>query len=231
MLVTILCLIGLVVVGMIAARIMSPQDKSSNSYKHKRRRKSKQEPHLGRVAPTFSDTNSNDPDEILGLKPAHDCSAESQVSAVSKPRIISIHLVAAADREYVGYELLQAILATGLRYGDMQIFHRHQERNGSGPVLFSMSSISEPGTFDLPNIGGFSCRGVSFFMRYDNISDPQQAFHAMIEAAMMMQEDLGGHVLASDRQPLDQAVIEHYEQQINEFVKQHTDEARVSSRD
>ncbi|MDF1655831.1 MAG: cell division protein ZipA [Coxiellaceae bacterium] len=230
MLVTILCLIGLVIVGMIAARMMGPQDKSSNQYKHKRRRKSKQEPHLGRVAPTFSDSNSNDPDEILGLKPAQDAAADYQ-PAIIKPQIISIHLVAAADREYAGYELLQAILATGLRYGEMQIFHRHQQRNGSGPVMFSMSSISEPGTFDLPNIGGFSCRGVSYFMRYDNISDPQHAFHTMVEAAMMMQEDLGGSILAGDRQPLDEAVIQHYEQQINEFVKQHTDEVRVSGRD
>ncbi|MDF1759207.1 MAG: cell division protein ZipA [Coxiellaceae bacterium] len=231
MLVTILCLIGLVVVGMIAARVMSPQDKSSNQYKHKRRRKSKQEPHLGRVTPTFSDSNSDDPDEILGIKPAQDYPADVEEAAVQKPQIIAIHLIAAADREYVGYELLQAILATGLRYGDMQIFHRHQQRNGNGAVMFSMSSISEPGTFDLPNIGGFSCRGVTFFMRYDNISDPLQAFHSMIESAMMMQEDLGGRILAGDRQPLDQAVIEHYEQQINEFVKQYTDEVRVSGRD
>lgn len=220
MLVTILCLIGLVIIGMIAARVMGQDKPGSNHYK--KRRKAKQEPKLGRVTPTFSNSASDDPDEILGIKPSQSDSL-SPAPAVNKPKIIAIYLIAAADQEFAGYELLQAILATGLRYGDMQIFHRHIKKNGKGPVLFSMSSISEPGTFDLPNIGGFSCRGVTFFMQYDAISDPKEALHLMIESAQMMQDDLGGRILAGDRQPLDKATIEHYQQQIDAFVQQHTE--------
>ena len=227
MLITILCLIGLVVVAMLAIRLFG-QDSSASS---QRRQKRRHEPTLQNAASDSVDrasSDSEDPDEVLGLK--------SQVSSLiqedqpkqqakpAQPKLIAFYLVAKAECEFSGYDLLQAILSTGFRYGDMQIFHRHVERSGKGSVLFSLSAISEPGTFDLPNIGGFSCRGLTLFMQYDQISDPVHSLDLMVDAAVQLQEELGGHLLAGDRQPLDDTTIKHYRQQIEQFVLQHTED-------
>lgn len=230
MLITILCLIGLVVVAMVAVRVFGgdhQQSSSQSQNRYKKRKRSRQEPKLKRVAPTFHDdvVDSDDPDEVLGLKARTEPKAIQSVSSKpAEPKVVAFYLVAPADQEFIGYDLLQAILSVGFRYGDMKIFHRHADRNGKGPVLFSMSSISEPGTFDLPNIGGFSCRGLTMFMQYDRISDPVHALDMMVDAAVQLQDELGGRLLAGDRQPLDEQTINHYRQKIEAFVLQHTEQ-------
>ena len=231
MLITILCLIGLVVVAMVAVRLFGgdhQQPSSSQSHnRYKKRRKSRQEPKLKRVTPIFHEevVDSDDPDEVLGLKAkSEDVAVEPAPVNSNEPKVVAFYLVASADQEFIGYDLLQAILSVGFRYGEMKIFHRHAERNGKGPVLFSMSSISEPGTFDLPNIGGFSCRGLTMFMQYDRISDPVNALEIMVDTAVQLQEELGGRLLAGDRQPLDDQIIARHRQQIESFVLQHTEQ-------
>ena len=39
--------------------------------------------------------------------------------------------------------LLQNILESGLRFGEMDIFHRHESMAGNGEVLFSMANALE----------------------------------------------------------------------------------------
>lgn len=215
MLITILCLIGLVIVAMIAIRIFG-QDASSPSF-NRQKRKSK-----ARHEPTLSPLEANDDaDEVLGLNANAQIEPES-TPVNAAPKVIAFYLVAKADEGFMGYDLLQAILSAGFRFGDMNIFHRHEHRAGKGAVLFSLSSISEPGTFDIDNMGGFSCRGLTIFMQYDRISDPVHVLDLMIEAGAQLHEELGGRLLAGDRQPLDQATVTHYRQQIEDYVLQHT---------
>ena len=56
---------------------------------------------------------------------------------------------------FKGPALLQNILESGLRFGEMDIFHRHESMAGNGEVLFSMANALKPGTFDLDDIEGF----------------------------------------------------------------------------
>src|SRR3990167_6942283 len=65
------------------------------------------------------------------------------------PDYISLHVMAPREYPYNGYELLQALLTNGLRYGDRNIFHRHETKTGRGRVLFSLASVNKPGTFEL----------------------------------------------------------------------------------
>ncbi len=111
-------------------------------------------------------------------------------------RLLVLNLVAEKQRPYMGYELLQALLSSGMRYGKMNIFHRHEEISGQGPTLFSVATLMEPGTFDMSNIGGFSCPGLTFFMQMplDSVMKPLQVFELMLQTVQQMAEDLGGDI-------------------------------------
>ena len=71
--------------------------------------------------------------------------------------------VISRDEGVQGPALLQNILESGLRFGEMDIFHRHESMAGHGEVLFSMANAVKPGVFDLDDIDHFSTRAVSFF--------------------------------------------------------------------
>jgi len=116
--------------------------------------------------------------------------------------VIVLHLISNPDHPYRGYELLQAMLTVGLRYGKWGIFHRHEEITGRGPILFSLASSVEPGTFDLAKMGSFSTPGLTLFMRVSSLENPPQAFETLLAAAKQLAEELGGTVCDEKRFPL-----------------------------
>ena len=127
--------------------------------------------------------------------------------AIHSEEIIVLMLLARRDRPYVGYELLQALLSAGLRFGKMNIFHRyHQTAQGSG-ILFSLASAVEPGTFEMSKMGGFSSAGLTLFMRTSDSEDPLLTFDLMLETAKQLVEDLGGEVYDGKREPLTEEKI------------------------
>jgi cell division protein ZipA len=68
---------------------------------------------------------------------------------------LMIFLLAKSNRQLAGYELLQAVLSAGFRFGEGGLFHRHQYPNCQGPVMCSLAAATPTGVFDLQNIGGF----------------------------------------------------------------------------
>jgi cell division protein ZipA len=116
--------------------------------------------------------------------------------------LVVLHLIAPLDSPYRGYELLQAMLTAGLRYGKWNIFHRHTQITGRGPILFSLASSVEPGTFDLAKMGSFSTAGLTIFMRTSNVENPGQALEMLWTATQQLVQELGGTVCDEKRVPL-----------------------------
>ena len=203
MLTILLILIALVVIAMIAIKVTS-SDTLSNS--NTRKKPKKKEPKIQRRSNTrttsyASDEGDEDPDAVLGLRTKTESNTQTN-EANTPPKVITMNLVAPPGQEYTGYELLQAILATGLRFGEMKIFHRHVERSGRGEMLFSMTSLVEPGTFDLPSMGSYSTPGLTFFMCYNQINDPHTALDLMIDTVQELRDELGGDIMDNQHQPI-----------------------------
>lgn len=131
--------------------------------------------------------------------------------------VIYFIITAKEDRPYIGYELLQTLLTAGLRFGAMNIFHRHEDLNGRGKILFSIASASEPGTFEINKMGAYCGKGLMMFLRLTRTKDVMQAFEIMLEAAKQIVEDLGGVILDDERQPLVQEKIEKIRKKILNF--------------
>lgn len=129
----------------------------------------------------------------------------------AQPASVMMFLLAKTNRQFAGYELLQTLLAAGLRFGDGQLFHRHQQANGQGPVICSLAAATEAGTFDLQTMGAFSVRGLCLFMAVSG-SPPIDAerLSIMLDTARQLSEGLDAHLLDSQRQPLTDEAVEHY---------------------
>jgi len=126
--------------------------------------------------------------------------------------VLVVHLMANKGETVAGQQLLDAILGVGLRYGAMKIFHRHLNDDGSGPVLFSMANLVNPGTFDLNSMGDLEVPGVTLFMALDDIEDPVSAFNIMIEAIDSIVASLQLNVMDESRSSMTRQTIDHYRQ-------------------
>ena len=137
-------------------------------------------------------------------------------SADQPQEVLVIHLMANKGETVAGQQLLDAILGVGLRYGAMKIFHRHLNDDGSGPVLFSMANLVNPGTFDLNTMGDLEVPGVTLFMALDDIEDPVSAFNIMIEAIDNIVASLKLNVMDESRSSMTRQTIDHYRQRARE---------------
>lgn len=140
--------------------------------------------------------------------------------------VLVINVIARDEEGFKGPALLQNILESGLRFGEMDIFHRHESMAGNGEVLFSMANALKPGTFDLDDIEGFSTRAVSFFLGLPGPRHPKQAFDVMVAAARKLAHELGGELKDDQRSVLTAQTIEHYRQRIVEFERRQLTQKR-----
>ncbi|MBA1200921.1 cell division protein ZipA [Pseudomonas capeferrum] len=133
--------------------------------------------------------------------------------------VLVISVISRDEGGFKGPALLQNILESGLRFGEMDIFHRHESMAGHGEVLFSMANAVKPGIFDLDDIDHFSTRAVSFFLGLPGPRHPKQAFDVMVAAARKLAHELDGELKDDQRSVLTAQTIEHYRQRIVEFER------------
>lgn len=131
--------------------------------------------------------------------------------------VIPIYLLAPPHQNYRGYELLQALLTAGLRFGAQKIFYRYENKQVKGDVLFSLASIQKPGTFEISRMGAHECPGLVLFMTVDGSVDHLHAFELMIETAKQLEEDLGGELFDEHHQPLTPEIIAQMSENIERF--------------
>jgi cell division protein ZipA len=156
--------------------------------------------------------NKNSPDEwgmVDGVR---------RIETASKHFIV-IRLMAPKNTSYVGYELMQALLSGGLRYGSHNIFHYHEETGEEEKILFSLASAVEPGTFELSQMGSITCPGLTLFMEYSSNSetDPLNRLTLMLDTARQLSEDLGGQLFADTLKPLTENDIKKWRIQFESY--------------
>ncbi len=127
-------------------------------------------------------------------------------------QMVMMFLLAKESHQFAGYELLQTVLAAGLRFGEGNLFHRHQLPNGQGPVIFSLAAATASGVFDLQNMGAFNVRGLCLFMQLSGSPTIDiDRFNILYETARQLSEGLDAHLLDDRRQPLTKEGVARYQ--------------------
>jgi cell division protein ZipA len=155
----------------------------------------------------------------VSAKPRHNSKPAAEKAPVDVEEVLVINVVSRDEQGFKGPALLQNILESGLRFGEMDIFHRHESMAGNGEVLFSMANALKPGTFDLDDIEGFSTRAVCFFLSLPGPRHPKQAFDLMVASARKLAHELSGELKDDQRSVLTAQTIEHYRQRIVEYER------------
>lgn len=144
------------------------------------------------------------PDDIIAIRKvaipeeAHPVEMTSQQDT---EETLMLFLLAKQNRQLAGYEMLQSILAAGLRFGEGHIFHRYQFTNSQGPVICSLAAATPTGTFDLQNIGAFQAKGLCLFMHLSGQSGVDtERLEKMLEIAHQLAEGLDTYLLDDKRQ-------------------------------
>lgn len=178
--------------------------------------------------PEQSSFNLDKPTELQRPSKEDIRSSEDQVSSRTKrteseqvpvASVVVLHLMAKEGDFFQGEELLEALLKQGLRYGSMKIFHRHEEEEGAGPVIYSVANSVNPGTFDLKNMDQLTTPGISLFFAMEDVSDPAGTLDSLFISAKQIAADLDGELKDESRSIITRQTEEHYRQRVADFCR------------
>lgn len=151
---------------------------------------------------------------------ATDDDAQPQAAEAQASEVLILYVLMPEGQDVNGAMLLPSLLTLGFKYGEMNIFHRHQDNAGSGQVLFSLANMFNPGTFDLEAMDEMYTRGLSLFMTLPGPGEALQNFNLMHNAAKKLAEEFGGQILDGQRNMLTVQTTRHYVERIREFQRQ-----------
>jgi cell division protein ZipA len=132
--------------------------------------------------------------------------------------IICLQLLTNSGRPMNGERVLHLLRQYGLRFGEMSLFHRFEEANGQGPLMFSVLRYTPDGptNFDLETMTQEKFDGLTFFLALPNVK-AVHGYDMMNSIAGLLARDLAADVFDEHMMPLTKQLREHYRHQVLEF--------------
>ncbi|WP_298772982.1 cell division protein ZipA [uncultured Shewanella sp.] len=141
--------------------------------------------------------------------------SQGEQDALAEPQdVLVLHVTAKEGDTFNGAELLPCLLTLNFKFGDMNIFHRHQDNAGKGQVLFSLANMVKPGIFNPDHMEQFTTQGVVLFMTLPCHGDALMNFSIMLNCAHQIADDLQGQVLDGGRELWGESTKQAYLQRI-----------------
>jgi cell division protein ZipA len=146
-----------------------------------------------------------------------DGSLDQNESHIHLSEVIVLNVMARDGYHFAGDDLLQVLITSGLKFGEMNIFHHRQGNEIKGPVIFSVANILNPGTFDLNSMEEFSTLGVSLFLALPTAINNLEALEQMLRVAQQIRGALDGELRDDNRNIMTAQTTEHYRQRVRDF--------------
>ena len=109
-------------------------------------------------------------------------------------KIVTIRILSRGASAFPGEDLVLALREAGLRHGKFGIFHQSVSDTDETPI-FSVASLTEPGSFDLTRLRTDQYPGVSLFLGLPGPIEPVAAFDAMVSAGRAVAKRLDGNLV------------------------------------
>ena len=136
---------------------------------------------------------------------------------LERSEVLVLNVVAKDGRVFAGDDLLEVLITSGLKFGDMNIFHKRLSKEHQNMVIYSVANMLNPGTFDLNNMDDFTTLGISFFLALPTAINNLDAFEQMLGVAQEIRDTLDGDLKDDHRNGMTGQTIEHYRQRIRDF--------------
>ncbi len=133
--------------------------------------------------------------------------------------VLIMNLMAKSGQRIAGSDLLAALMQEGLRFGDMDIFHRHKDNDGDGPIIYSIANMVVPGTFNLAEMNDFETPGVSMFLSLPVAGESLAAYNDLAVTAKNLASTLGCELKDENRSVMTNQTIEHGRQRVIEYER------------
>ena len=131
--------------------------------------------------------------------------------------VLVLNVMAREGRAFPGNDLMQVLITSGLKFGDMNIFHKRLSNDSNGPIIFSVANALNPGVFDLNNMEQFTTMGISLFLALPTPINNLDGFEQMLETAQQIRGALDGELKDDHRNVMTAQTIEHYRQRVRDF--------------
>lgn len=167
--------------------------------------------------PDFANPNIN-----VTIKPEEPKTEISEAPAEEKITVheeenpfVTLYIYAPQNEPFRGDFVVHYLEEVGLRFGEHQIFHRHQHIDDSlSPIIFSAANLMNPGTFDLHNIANFSTAGLVLFMQLPSEGSDIANMKLLINNAEHLAQSLGGFLYDDTQQPFNEQSRQRYMQRV-----------------
>ena len=125
--------------------------------------------------------------------------------------------VIAKTSAFQGGDVLELFLRNGIKFGDMNIFHRIDPVTKASQ--YSIASLTEPGYFDLRTMDAMQIKGLCLFMQLPGPGQPTKVFTDMLTVADKLARQLDAEVCDEQFNRLTRQSTEHYRQRVAEFSR------------
>ncbi|MEM7542091.1 MAG: cell division protein ZipA C-terminal FtsZ-binding domain-containing protein [Pseudomonadota bacterium] len=127
---------------------------------------------------------------------------------LEEPPFVTLYVHAGEGRELTGNDIVGALNAVGMRFGDAEVFHHF----GVGDLqceqsIFTVANSFEPGTFDLEKIDAFRTTGLVFILPFPAPLDGPVAFELLLNTAQRFASLVDGELLSAPQTLLDSQTI------------------------
>ena len=182
-------------------------------------------PEQPQLALSASDSNSKAPAEPVVEFPETTTGttervtrSQSQSATPAAEELVVLNVIA-KSRAFQGGDVLELFLRNGIKFGDMNIFHRIDPVTKANQ--YSIASVTEPGYFDLRTMEALEFKGLCLFMQLPCPGQATKVFTDMLTVADKLARQLDAEVCDEQYNRLTRQSTEHYRQRVAEFTRRH----------
>jgi cell division protein ZipA len=135
-----------------------------------------------------------------------------RVSAQEPRKIVTLRLLALPSFE--GQDVQAALEAVELQFGKHAIYHR---LTAEGHVVFSVASMTEPGSFDIERLAQTRLAGLILYALLPGPLDGPATFTQLLNAATQLQQAIGGDLQDERGVPLTSYRINRIREEVSKF--------------
>lgn len=134
--------------------------------------------------------------------------------------IMALYVMPNPSRALSGERTMHLLRQFGLRYGEMSLFHRFEDSDGTGPLMFSVLRYTSegPSGFDLETLPTEQVEGLAFFLALPS-KHAVAGYDTMVSISTLLAREIHGQVFDEHMNQLSPQLRDHYRHFVLEYRK------------